>query len=387
MINKIRPSWAEIDLDALGSNAREVRRVSKGKEIIATIKADGYGHGAINIYKTLLEEGVGRFAVAVITEAIELRKAGVEIPIIILGFTPREFYDEVIDFNIEQTIYSYDDARILSNKAMKKNKIAKIHIAVDTGMGRIGFLPTREQAKEVHRITELEGVKIEGIFTHFATADEKDKSYANLQIKRFNEFNIYLEELGITIYFKHISNSAAIMDFQNLPYGGVRAGIMLYGYYPSNYVNKNSVNLIPVMSLKSRIVHIKKIQEGDYVSYGRLYRASRESLIGTLPIGYADGVSRLLTGKAKVIVNGEIVPIVGRICMDQCMIDITDVPDVRVGDEVILMGKDDRGNEITADDIAAAIGTISYEVICDISKRVPRIYTKDGKVFAIRNYV
>lgn len=387
MINKIRPSWAEIDLDALRNNVREVRRVSRGKEIIATIKADGYGHGAIDIYKTLLEEGVDRFAVAVITEAIELRKAGVEIPIIILGFTPREFYDEVIDFNIEQTIYNYEDARILSSKAMEKNKLAKIHIAVDTGMGRIGFLPTREQAKEVHRITELEGVKIEGIFTHFATADEKDKSYANLQIKRFNEFNIYLEELGITIYFKHISNSAAIIDFPDLPYEGVRAGIMLYGYYPSNYVNKDNVNLIPVMSLKSKIVHIKKIQEGDYVSYGRLYRASRESLIGTLPIGYADGFSRLLTGKSKVIVNGKIAPIIGRICMDQCMIDITDVPDVKVGDEVILIGKDNKGNKITADDIAISVGTINYEVICDISKRVPRIYTKDGKIFAVRNYV
>ncbi|HAK41838.1 MAG TPA: alanine racemase [Clostridium sp.] len=387
MLNKIRPSWAEIDLDALRNNVREIKRISKGKEVIATIKADGYGHGAIDIYKTMLEEGVSRFAVAVITEAIELRKAGVEIPIIILGFTPREFYDEVIDFDIEQTIYSYEDAKILSDKAVKKDRLAKIHIAVDTGMGRIGFLPTREQAKEVHRITKLEGVKIVGIFTHFATADEKDKSYANLQIKRFNEFNVYLEELGVTIYFKHVSNSAAIIDFPNLPYGGVRAGIMLYGYYPSNYVNKNSINLKPVMSLKSRIIHVKKIREGDYVSYGRLYRAPRESLIGTLPIGYADGFSRLLTGKAKAIINGKVVPIVGRICMDQCMVDVTDVPNIKVGDEVILMGKDDRDNVITADDIAIAIGTISYEVVCDISKRVPRVYTEDGKAFAVRNYV
>jgi alanine racemase len=387
MLNKIRPSWAEIDLDALRNNVREVKRISKGKEVIATIKADGYGHGAIDIYKTMLEEGVSRFAVAVITEAIELRKAGVEIPIIILGFTPREFYDEVIDFDIEQTIYSYEDAKILSDKAVKKDRLAKIHIAVDTGMGRIGFLPTREQAKEVHRITKLEGVKVVGIFTHFATADEKDKSYANLQIKRFNEFNVYLEELGVTIYFKHVSNSAAIIDFSSLPYGGVRAGIMLYGYYPSNYVNKNSVNLKPVMSLKSRIIHVKKIREGDYVSYGRLYRAPRESLIGTLPIGYADGFSRLLTGKAKAIINGKIVPIVGRICMDQCMVDVTDVPNIKVGDEVILMGKDDRDNVITADDIAIAIGTINYEVVCNISKRVPRVYTKDGKAFTVRNYV
>ncbi|GAA0772727.1 alanine racemase [Clostridium subterminale] len=387
MEEKIRPSWAEVDLDALRNNVREVKRVSEGKEIIATIKADGYGHGAIDIYKAIMDEGINRFAVAVITEAIELRKAGVDIPIIILGFTPKEFYDEVIDLEIEQTIYNYEDAKILSDMAMEKNNIAKIHIAIDTGMGRIGFLTTREQAREVHRITKLKGVRIVGIFTHFATADEEDKTYANFQIEKFNEFNKYLEELGVNIPFKHVSNSAAIIDFPDLPYGGVRAGIMLYGYYPSNYVNKNNVSLIPVMSLKCKIVHLKKIQEGDYVSYGRLYRAPAERIIGTLPIGYADGISRALTGKAKVIVNGKVVPMVGRICMDQCMIDVTDVLDVKVGDEVILIGKDNIGNVITADDIAEVLGTVNYEIICDISKRVPRVYTKSGKNFTVRNYV
>jgi alanine racemase len=387
MLNKIRPSWAEIDLDALRNNVREVKKISKGREIIATIKADGYGHGAIGIYKVMLDEGVSRFAVAVITEAVELRKAGVQIPIIILGFTPMEFYDEVIDFDIEQTIYNYEDAKILSDRAIEKNKVSKIHIAVDTGMGRIGFLPTREQAMEVHRITNLKGIRIVGIFTHFATADEKNKDYANLQIKRFNEFNLYLEELGVGISFKHASNSAAIIDFPNLPYEGVRAGIMLYGYYPSNDVNKNDVNLIPVMSLKSKIVHLKQIQEGDYVSYGRLYRAPKDRVIGTIPIGYADGFSRILTGKAKVIIKGKVVPIVGRICMDQCMIDVTDVPDVKIGDVVTLIGKDNKGNAITADDIAISIGTVNYEIICDISKRIPRVYTKDGKIFTVRNYV
>ncbi|WP_346847684.1 alanine racemase [uncultured Clostridium sp.] len=387
MEKKIRPSWAEVDLDALRNNVSEVKRVSEGKEIIATIKADGYGHGAIDICKSMMDEGINRFAVAIVTEAVELRKAGVEIPIIILGYTPKEFYDEVIDLNLEQTIYDYEDAKILSDIAIKKNSIAKIHIAVDTGMGRIGFLTTREQAREVHRITKLKGVRIVGIFTHFATADEKDKTYASFQIEKFNIFNIYLEELGVIIPFKHVSNSAAIIDFPDLPYDGVRAGIMLYGYYPSKYVNKNNVNLIPVMSLKCKIVHLKKIQEGDYVSYGRLYKAPAERIIGTLPIGYADGISRALTGVAKVIVNGKIVPVVGRICMDQYMIDVTDVPGVKIGDEVILIGKDNIGNVITADDIAESIGTVNYEVICDISKRIPRIYTKNGKIFSVRNYV
>lgn len=387
MAKKIRPSWAEVDLDALRNNVREIKRVSEGKEIIATIKADGYGHGAIDIYKSMMDEGINRFAVAIVTEAVELRKAGVKIPVIILGYTPKEYYDEVIDLDLEQTIYDYEDAKILSDMAIKKNNIAKIHIAVDTGMGRIGFLTTREQAREVHRITKLKGVRIVGIFTHFATADEKDKTYTNFQIERFNIFNKYLEELDVIIPFKHVSNSAAIIDLPDLPYDGVRAGIMLYGYYPSKYVNKDNVNLIPVMSLKCKIVHLKKIQEGDYLSYGRLYKAPSERIIGTLPIGYADGISRALTGKAKVIVNGKVIPVVGRICMDQCMIDVTDVPGVKIGDEVILIGKDNIGNVITADDIAEAVGTVNYEVICDISKRIPRIYTKSGKICGVRNYV
>ncbi|MEG1256131.1 alanine racemase [Clostridium sp.] len=387
MIEKIRPSWAEIDLDKLGNNIKEVKRVCNGKEIVAVIKADGYGHGAVDIYRELIKCGATRFGVAVITEAIELRQAGLHLPIIVLGFTASEFYDEVVDFDIEQTIYTYEDAKCLSKVAVKKNTIAKIHIAVDTGMRRVGFLTTIEQAKEVHRITKLPGISVAGIFTHFATADEKEKDYTNVQIERFNRFNKYLEELGVIIPFKHVSNSAAIIDLPKLDYQGVRAGIMLYGYYPSHDVEKSNVNIIPVMTLKSKIVHIKTLKAGEGISYGRVFTTERESIIGTLPIGYADGLSRLLTGKSKVIVNGKVAPIVGRICMDQCMVDVTDIPGVKVGDEVILMGKDEYGNTITADDIASSIGTINYEILCDISKRVPRIYKKDGKVVSVRNYV
>lgn len=387
MIEKKRGAWAEINLNALRNNIEQVVESCPGKEIIAVIKADGYGHGALGIYKELQSCGATMFAVATLLEAIELRRDGVELPIIILGYTSPEFYEEVIKYDIEQTIYSYETAAILSREAVKYKKTAKIHIAVDTGMGRIGFLTTREEAEEVHKIKELPGVELVGIFTHFATADEKNKEYTNLQIKRFNEFNKHLEDLGINIPLKHVSNSAAIIDLPNLEYNGVRAGIMLYGYYPSYEVDNKRIKLMPVMTLKARIIHIKTLGKGESVSYGRKYITTKETKIGTLPIGYADGLSRLQIGKAKVIVGGKIVPIIGRICMDQCMIDLSEIPDVKVGDEVILIGQDEVGNRITADDMADNIGTISYEILCDISKRIPRVYIKDERQVEVRSYV
>lgn len=387
MVHNLRKTWAEVNLNALENNIKEVIKISHGKEVIAVIKADGYGHGAAQIYETLLENGATRFAVAVITEAVELRKAGLKAPIIILGYTAHDFYDKIIEFDMEQTIYSYEDAKVLSQAAVKRNARVKIHIAVDTGMGRIGFLTTREEAQEVKRISQLPGLDIEGLFTHFASADETNKEYTFLQLKRFNEFDEYLKQLGVNIKFKHVSNSAGIIDFSNLEYEAVRAGIMLYGYYPSKDVDKTKVHLRQVMSLKSEIVHLKTLEIGSSVSYGRVFTTERESKIATLPIGYADGLPRLLTGKGQVIIKGRFAPIVGRICMDQCMIDVTDIPDVKLGDEVIFMGEDEYGNNISADDIGDAIGTISYEVICNISKRVPRVYKRDGNIVNIRNYV
>lgn len=387
MIEKKRGAWAEINLNALRNNIKQVVDSCPGKEIIAVIKADGYGHGALGIYKELQNCGATMFAVATLPEAIELRKDGVKLPIIILGYTSPEFYEEVVKYDIEQTIYSYEAAYNLSVKAVKLNKTAKIHIAVDTGMGRIGFLTTRKEAEEVHKIKNLPNIELAGIFTHFATADEKNKEYTNMQIKRFNEFNKHLEELGINIPLKHVSNSAAIIDLPNLEYNGVRAGIMLYGYYPSYDVDNKRIKLMPVMTLKARIIHIKTLDKGESVSYGRKYITTKETKIGTLPIGYADGLSRLHIGKAKVIVGGKIAPIIGRICMDQCMIDLSEIPDISVGDEVILIGQDEFGNKITADDMADNIGTISYEILCDVSKRIPRVYIKDEKQVEVRIYV
>jgi alanine racemase len=387
LFKELRPVWAEIDLDAIANNMREIRRISESKEIIAIIKADGYGHGAVDIAPVLLENGADRIGVAVITEAVELRNSGIDVPMMVLGFTPPTLFERILEHNIEQTIFNYNDAKELSRIATEKNKIVKIHIAIDTGMGRIGFLPNEESAQEVYEISRLSNIEIVGLFTHFSSADDLDKAYTHLQIKKYNEFNERLIDLGIDIPLKHVSNSAGIIDLPIAHYNAVRPGIILYGCYPSEEVMKEKINVKPVMSLKANIVHIKTLGEGEYVSYGRTFRTEKETVIATLPLGYADGYTRLLFGKAKVIVNGKFAPVVGRICMDQCMIDITDIDGVKVGDEVILVGEDEYNNVISADDIAKQVGTINYEVVCAVSKRVPRVYKKGGKIINIRNYV
>lgn len=387
LFKDLRPVWAEVDLDILANNMREIKRVSNSEEIIAIIKADGYGHGAVDIAPVLLENGANRFGVAVITEAIELRESGITVPIMILGFTPPTLYERILQYDIEQTMYTFSDAEALSKVAVSKNKIGKVHIALDTGMGRIGFLPNEESLQEIFNISKLPNIEVVGLFTHFSCADDFDKTYSQLQIKKYNEFNEKLLNLGVNIPIKHLSNSAAVIDLPTVHYNAVRPGIILYGYYPSQEVQKDKVKVKPVMSIKANIVHIKTLGKGEYISYGRTFITKRESIIATLPIGYADGFTRLLFEKAKVIVGGKLAPVVGRICMDQCMIDITNIEGVKVGDEVILIGEDGYNNVITADDIANQLGTISYEVVCAVSKRVPRVYKRGGKIMKVRNYV
>lgn len=386
MFRHLRPVWAEVDLDKLAYNMREIRRVAKSENIIAVVKADAYGHGAIDVAPVLLENGANRLAVAILSEAVELRLSGIECPIMILGFTPPTLIDDLLKYNIEQAVYSYEFASELSVMAQKENKIAKIHIVVDTGMGRIGYLPNDESAEEVYKISKLPNIIIEGMFCHFSSADETDKTYTYNQVKKYNVFYEKLKEKKVNINIRHIANSAAIIDLPETHYEAVRPGIILYGYYPSYEVNKDNISLKPVMSLKTNIVHIKTIQPGECVSYGRKFIADRESIIATLPIGYADGYTRSLFQKGKVILKGSFAPIIGRICMDQCMIDITDIHGVNIGDEVILIGEDEY-NKFTADTVAELIGTINYEVLCMISKRVPRVYIKGGKVIKVRNYV
>lgn len=382
----IRPVWAEVNLDNIINNIREIKKNINGEEIIAVVKANAYGHGAIDIAPILVESGADRLAVAMLSEALELREAGIKVPILILGYTDVTFAEMLINNDIEQTVYSLDYAKELSKKAEALGKIAKIHIAVDTGMGRIGFLPSKKSVEEVVEISKLHNLNITGVFTHFSNADEEDKSYAHNQINKFNLFIKDLEEREINLGIKHISNSASIIDIEDAHYNAIRPGIILYGYYPSEYINKEKLKLMPALSLKCQVIHVKELKKGEYIGYGRTFRTERDSIIATLPIGYADGYIRGLYKKANVIVNGKLAPVVGRICMDQCMVDITDVGPVKVGDEVILLGED-NGLKNNADDMAKLLDTINYEILCMIGRRVPRVYIKNGKKIDVRNYL
>lgn len=385
MFKQFRPAWAEINLDNLTYNIQSIKGDANSKEIIGVVKADAYGHGATDVASTLVENGVKRLAVAVLSEGIELRKSGIKCPIMILGLTPETLLNDLIEYEIQPTVSSFEYAEALSKIAYKKRKNIKINIAVDTGMGRIGFLPNEESIDDIYKISKLPNIEIEGLFSHFSTADEKDKKYSYLQFDRYNCFYEKLIKKGVKINMRTIANSAAIMELPSTHYDAVRPGIVLYGYYPSNEVDRSKLSIKPVMTLKANIVHIKVLEKEQYISYGRKFKTERKSIIATLPIGYADGYSRMLSGKAKVIVNGRLAPVVGNICMDQCMIDVTDVGDVKVGDEVILMGSC-ANIKFDAEDIAEILGTISYEVICMISKRAPRVYVKNGEITKIRNY-
>ncbi len=382
----MRPVWAEIDLDKAAYNMKNIKKLVKDKEVIAVVKADCYGHGADDLAPVFLENGASRLAVAILTEGIELRKKNITAPIMILGYTPLELGEELINNDIEQTVYDLEYAKKLSNIAERLGKKAKIHIALDTGMGRIGFIPNEESIEAVEKIASLNGIEIIGIFTHFSTADEYDKTYTNEQFKKIKNFISELEKRNINIPLKHVSNSGAIMDMPETYLDAVRAGIILYGYYPSNEVNKEKLDIKPILTLKTTVSHVKEVEEGTSISYGRTFITERKSKIATIPIGYADGYSRLLSGKAKVIINGKFAPVVGRICMDQCMIDVTDIGEVKVGDEVILLGEE--GNlKFNADDFAEIMGTINYEITCMLKQRIPRVYIKKGKIVNVRNYI
>lgn len=386
-INLIRPVWAEINLDHLAHNMREIRRLTDKKAMVtAVIKADGYGHDAKHITDTLLKNGADRFAVAILDEALELRKFGVKEPILVLGYTQFQKVKQIVEFDIDQTVYSYELAESISKEAIKQNKRAKVHIKIDTGMGRIGLKPDEESVNLIKKISELPNIIIEGIFTHFAIADEKDKSYTFGQFEKFTWICKRLEDEGVGINVRHCSNSAAIIDLPEMHMDMVRAGIILYGLAPSSDVNLDKISLKQVMSLKARVTHLKEIEKGESVSYGRKFIAEKKSKIASLPIGYADGFTRMLSGKAEVLIKGVRVPVVGRICMDQCMIDVTGIDDVKVGDEVVLFGEQ-NGSFISIDELAEKLGTINYEIVCMISKRIPRIYISDGEIVSIYNYV
>ena len=382
----LRPAWAEIDLDAIAYNTRNIKQLIGHKDLIAVVKANCYGHGVIDIIPTLLENGVSRFAVAMISEALEIRENNITAPVMILGFTPLYLGEELINNDIEQTVYDLDYAKELSKIALTLNKKAKIHIAIDTGMGRIGFLPNEKSIDNITEICSLEGIEVIGIFTHFSTSDEKDKEYSHEQFTKMLSVMDTLKKRGIDIPLKHVANSGAIIDLPDTYLDAVRAGIILYGYYPSDEIDKNNLALKPALTLKATITNVKTLEKDMYVSYGRTFKTSNETIVATIPVGYADGYLRKLAENGKVIIKGEFAPIIGRICMDQFMIDITNIPDVKIGDEVILLGE--KNNlKYNADDIAEKLGTINYEVTCMLKSRLPRVYIKDTHIINVKNHI
>ncbi|TCO73156.1 alanine racemase [Marinisporobacter balticus] len=386
-LKETRPVWAEINLDYLAHNIKEIRKIVRKESLVtAVIKADGYGHGAVEIAEILLGNGANRLAVATLSEALELRSVYREVPILILGYTPEYNAEEIIKNKITQTIYSLEQAQKFSEMAQALNQDVTFHIKIDTGMRRIGFQPNEETVKIIKEIYNLSNVKLEGIFTHFAVADEIDKTFTGKQYEKFISVVHMLEEERISIPIKHVSNSAATMDLQEMNLDMVRVGIILYGLYPSDEVKKNTIDLKPVLSLKVKISHVKTLPEGIGISYGLKYTTNKPSKIATIPIGYADGYTRMLSGKAEALVGEEKVAIVGRICMDQCMIDVTNIEDVNVGDEVILIGSDGK-NTITVDDVAKKLDTINYEIVCMLGKRIPRVYIQNNKVIKINDNI
>ena len=382
----LRPAWAEIDLDAIAYNTRNIKKLIGDKDLIAVVKANCYGHGVIDIIPTLLENGVSRFAVAMISEALEIRDNKITAPVMILGFTPLYLGEELINNNIEQTVYDLDYAKELSKIALTLNKKAKIHIAIDTGMGRIGFLPNEKSIDNITEICSLEGIEVIGIFTHFSTSDEKDKEYSHEQFTKMLSVMDTLKKRGIDIPLKHVANSGAIIDLPDTYLDAVRAGIILYGYYPSDEIDKNNLALKPALTLKATITNVKTLEKDMYVSYGRTFKTSNETIVATIPVGYANGYLRKLAENGKVIIKGEFAPIIGRICMDQFMIDVTNIPDVKIGDEVILLGEK-NGLKYNADDMAKKLDTINYEVTCMLKSRLPRVYIKDTHIINVKNHI
>lgn len=366
-------SCVEIDLDALRHNFDEIRKMtSPGAGILAVVKADAYGHGAYETAKTLLECGAAGLCLATIDEAVDLRRRGIEAPMMTLGFTDRSRYADAVKYGIEQAVYSYEIAKALSDEATAQGRQIKVHVKLDTGMGRIGFKTDGSDTEEIKRSLSLPGIVPYGVFSHFAAADTDDDAYTMQQYEAFMRQIKELEDEGIVFEKKHICNSAGIMRFPQMHLDLVRAGIILYGLLPPGCPEPPvKPDLIPVMTWYAKVIHVKKIPAGATVSYGRHFTAERETEVATVGIGYADGLSRRLSNGFELVIDGEKCPIIGNVCMDMCMVDTTDMKvRPKVGDKVIVFGR-----ERLADDLAERIGTINYEITCVVGKRVRRLYT------------
>lgn len=373
--------YAKIDLDAVKYNMEQMKqRVNGDTKIMAVIKSDGYGHGAVQVAEVLEKyDYIWGFAVATLDEAVVLRTEGIKKPILVLGCIFPDQYLEMLDNDIRMNVYTEEMAKEISYMARREGKTAYLHIKLDTGMARLGFAVNDESIDAITRISKLPNVNMEGVFTHFAKADEMDKTFTENQISQFIAMTEKLKERGVTFPYEHCANSAAIIDVEDARFDIVRAGISTYGLYPSEEVNQDAVHLKPALALKSHVAFVKEIEKGTPVSYGGTFIAEKKMKIATIPVGYGDGYPRSLSGKGYVLIRGKKANILGRICMDQFMVDVTDIEGVSFGDKVTLIGRD--GNEsISVERLSELSGRFNYEFICALGKRIPRVYVKNGKI-------
>ena len=380
---KFDNTYVTIDLDAISANFRAIQQKA-GVPVMAIVKADAYGHGAIQVARQL-QDSCAFFGVSSMLEALELRGAGIITPILVLGHIQPAAFATAIRQGIRPSIFRLEDARLLSETALQEGITAAFHLVVDTGMSRIGFQATEEAADICKEICQLPGIVAEGLFSHFATADCADLTKAKLQAEKFDNFDRMLKARGVEIPIRHLDNSAGIMNFGQ-HYELVRGGIVTYGLYPSSQVNPADLQLKPALSWRSRVTHVKTLEAGREISYGGDYVTTKPTVVATVPVGYADGYRRALSGKFYVLIRGEKAPILGRICMDQMMVDVTDIPNVVVGDTVVLIGAD-GDKTITMEEISAAADSFNYEFVCGIGRRVPRYYLQNGEIVQQVNYL
>ena len=373
--------YAKIDMDAAAYNMEQMKkRIGGGARLIAVVKTDAYGHGAVPLAEVFEKlDYVWGYAVASLDEGMILRKHGIKKPILVLGCVFPDQYDDMVRNDIRAAVYMEEMALGMAEAAKKAGKKAYIHIKTDTGMGRIGFPVSEESADIIERISKLEDIKIEGMFTHFAKADETDKTYTYDQHRKFMWMKEQMEKRGVEIPYYDCDNSAGIIDFPDMKHDLARAGISTYGMYPSEEVNQNAVDLKPVLSLVSHVIFVKTVKPGTSISYGGTFVAPEKMRVATIPVGYGDGYPRSLSNKGTVLIHGKRARILGRVCMDQFMVDVTDIPDVKFMDRAVLIGED-QGDRITVEELAGLSGRFNYEFVCCLGKRIPRVYTSGGKI-------
>ena len=373
--------YAKIDMDAAAYNMEQMKkRIGGGARLIAVVKTDAYGHGAVPLAEVFEKlDYVWGYAVASLDEGMILRKHGIKKPILVLGCVFPDQYDDMVRNDIRAAVYMEEMALGMAEAAKKAGKKAYIHIKTDTGMGRIGFPVSEESADIIERISKLEDIKIEGMFTHFAKADETDKTYTYDQHRKFMWMKEQMEKRGVEIPYYDCDNSAGIIDFPDMKHDLARAGISTYGMYPSEEVNQNAVDLKPVLSLVSHVIFVKTVKPGTSISYGGTFVAPEKMRVATIPVGYGDGYPRSLSNKGTVLIHGKRARILGRVCMDQFMVDVTDIPDVKFMDQAVLIGED-QGDRITVEELAGLSGRFNYEFVCCLGKRIPRVYTSGGKI-------